>query len=172
MTAYRELEPKEFGAAFTEAIRHGIFMTTLGPDGPNTMYLNWGSIGYHWRRYCCTVYVRPSRYTAELLAKQPEFTLTLPNTPALREALRYCGRHSGRDGDKFAAAGLTPAAAALGDVPVIAGDNLVHFVCRALSVRATTPDELEPDIYDFFYAAEPENAHRAYLAEIRLAYSS
>ena len=46
-----------------------------------------------------------------------------------RAALRYCGSHSGRDGDKWAASGLTTAYTD-GGVPYVAQAELVLVVLR------------------------------------------
>ncbi|HBC89738.1 MAG TPA: hypothetical protein DCZ94_22595 [Lentisphaeria bacterium] len=50
--------------------------------------------------------VAPSRYTFDLLVKEREFVVNVPTAENL-EAVKTCGRISGRKGDKFAAAGLT-----------------------------------------------------------------
>jgi flavin reductase (DIM6/NTAB) family NADH-FMN oxidoreductase RutF len=51
--------------------------------------------------------VARARRSHELIRREREFVVNLA-TLELLEAVRVCGRLSGRDGDKFAAAGLTP----------------------------------------------------------------
>ena len=46
-----------------------------------------------------------SRYTHKLLRAEREFVVNVPD-PSLLDAVRVCGSLSGRDGDKFQAAGL------------------------------------------------------------------
>ncbi len=166
----RELEPKEFGGIFNEKIRHGVFLTTCAGDKVNSMWLNWAMIGYIWRRYCCAIYVRPSRFTAELLAKNPEFTISIPLTDEYREALRVCGKQSGRDGDKLSQAGLSVRQPVKGNVPVIEGKDLVHLECRILQSRKGCVKNLNSEITDFFYGDDKENAHQMHIAEILTAY--
>lgn len=81
--------------------------------GYNTMTASWGHLGAIWRgdnpggRPTAAVYVRPQRYTRAFMDREAYFTLSvLPE--AYRKALGYLGTHSGRDGDKVKAAGLTP----------------------------------------------------------------
>ena len=50
--------------------------------------------------------VQPVRNSHPVIAGSGEFVINLLETPMLG-ALDYCGTHSGRDVDKFAACGLT-----------------------------------------------------------------
>ena len=49
----------------------------------------------------------PSRYTFELLKETDNYSINIP-TRELLEAIKICGSKSGRDVNKFDAAGLTP----------------------------------------------------------------
>lgn len=78
----------------------------------NSCTVGWGSLGNLWgptgrSRPTVTVYVHPARYTCEFLERGDTFTVSF-YPPEYRRALGYIGSHSGRDGDKAAAAGLTP----------------------------------------------------------------
>ena len=83
-------------------------------DGCNAMTIAWGQLGALWelkshsnRLPTAVVYVRPTRYTKVFMDAQPYFTLcSLPKQ--YKRVFGYMGSHSGRDGDKIAAAGLTP----------------------------------------------------------------
>ncbi len=120
-----------------------------GPDRPNPMTVSWGGLGTLWQRPVATVYVRPTRHTWGLLAAHPEFTLNvLP--PARRPALELCGRSSGRDLDKWAAAGLRPEPAATVAVPRVAGAAL-SLECRVLATLDFDPTRfLEPSIEQLY----------------------
>ena len=78
----------------------------------NSCTVSWGSLGNIWGHagHSCpivTVYVHPARYTSEFLRDSDIFTVSF-YPESCRKALSYIGSHSGRDGDKIAAAGLTP----------------------------------------------------------------
>ena len=62
----------------------------------NAMTISWGSLGTLWNRPVCTVYVRPQRYTFNLLEKQEGFAVCIMGEE-YHEQLQYCGSKSGRD---------------------------------------------------------------------------
>jgi flavin reductase (DIM6/NTAB) family NADH-FMN oxidoreductase RutF len=71
----------------------------------NAMTASWGSIGTLWNRPIATIYVRPSRYTHELLGKDDHFTLSFFSQQH-RPVLNYLGSISGRDRDKIKECGI------------------------------------------------------------------
>ncbi|WBY63832.1 MAG: Flavin-Reduct domain-containing protein [Thermocaproicibacter melissae] len=91
---------------FTMINDEWMLLTAGNEQKCNTMTVSWGSLGILWNKPVATVYVRPTRYTLEFLEREDTFSLcVLPKD--YRAALNYCGTHSGRDGDKIKAAGLT-----------------------------------------------------------------
>lgn len=71
----------------------------------NTMTASWGGVGVLWNKPVATIYLRPTRYTKEIIDKTDTFSLSvLPQK--YKAALDFCGSHSGRDGDKFSKAKL------------------------------------------------------------------
>ena len=78
--------------------------------GYNTMTASWGHLGSIWGHGgglpTSVVYIRPQRYTKEFVDREDMYTLCF--FPGYKKELGYLGSHSGRDGDKVAAAGLTP----------------------------------------------------------------
>src|SRR6056297_354780 len=67
----------------------------------NTLTASWGGMGVLWNRNVCFAFIRPSRYTYEFIEEHEDFTLSF-FAEKYREALRYCGSHSGREVDKAA----------------------------------------------------------------------
>ena len=72
--------------------------------------------------------VRPSRYSHGLIQEAGEFVINLPSADQTRW-LDHCGIVSGRDEDKWAACGFTPAPATEVQVPLIA-ECPVNIECR------------------------------------------
>jgi len=72
--------------------------------------------------------VRPSRYSHELIKEAGEFVINLPDARQVRW-VDHCGMVSGRDEDKWAACGFTPAPATEVQVPIIA-ECPVNIECR------------------------------------------
>jgi flavin reductase (DIM6/NTAB) family NADH-FMN oxidoreductase RutF len=100
---YSTLELNPFTSLGTDA-----FLITAGkPEAWNTMTAAWGSFGYMWNRPIFTIVVRDSRYTYGFMEKADGFTCSF-FPPEWKDALTFCGTHSGRDTDKAAATGLSP----------------------------------------------------------------
>jgi len=131
----------------------------------NCMTVAWGSLGTMWNRPFAQVVVRPTRYTYEFMESHDTFTLcAFPE--ALRPALQLLGTRSGRDGDKIAAASLTPVAAARVAAPVFAEAELA-LECRKLYWQDLEPAHwCDPSIEDQY---PQRDYHRVYFGEILAA---
>lgn len=73
------------------------------------------------------VAIHPARLTHEYVSKSEFFAVNIP-TAELLSAVHRCGMESGRTGDKFIAAGLTPVDALVLDLP-LAGECVAHIEC-------------------------------------------
>lgn len=76
--------------------------------------------------------VRPERYSYPMIKETGEFVVNL-TTEALLQATDYCGVRSGRDEDKFQAAGLTKGEAEKVNAPIIL-ESPVNIECRVTEV--------------------------------------
>jgi flavin reductase (DIM6/NTAB) family NADH-FMN oxidoreductase RutF len=65
-----------------------------------------------------SISVRPERYSHEIIRTTREFVVNVPSAGQAR-AVDWCGVVSGRDGDKFSGAGLTPAPALKVSPPIV-----------------------------------------------------
>lgn len=119
----------------------------------NACTIGWGSMGNIWSRAgsigpIITVYVHPSRYTCEFLKANRSFTVSFfPHE--YRGALGYMGTHSGREGDKVKAAGLTPAP--IGDGVTYQQANLT-FLCKKLYQHEFVKEDLAAEIGSYYEA--------------------
>ena len=139
-------------------------VTAGDPAHYNTCTVAWGSLGTIWGhagggRQIVTVYVNPARYTWEFLRESDTFTVSF-FPEKYRKALGYLGSHSGRDGDKVAAAGLTPKALG-GGVTFEEAD--LTFVCRKLYEAPFERERLAPEINEYYTGWEP---HWMFVGEI------
>jgi flavin reductase (DIM6/NTAB) family NADH-FMN oxidoreductase RutF len=96
----------------------------------NAMTISWGSLGIMWGKPIVQVAVRPSRHTHAFLDRFDSFTVTA-FSEEYRRALNVLGNQSGRDGDKIAAARLTPIASTQIAAPAFAEAELV-LECRKM----------------------------------------
>ncbi len=84
-----------------------MLITAKNPEtgAVNTMTASWGGMGILWNKPVAFIFIRPQRYTLEFVHASEELTLSF-FSEEYRDALRLCGRKSGRDCDKIAEAGL------------------------------------------------------------------
>jgi flavin reductase (DIM6/NTAB) family NADH-FMN oxidoreductase RutF len=147
--------------------RHGgVLCTVADAQGEtNLLTLGWGQIGpsYHGHPVL-TIAVTPLRYSWRFLEQGDDFTIAVPDD-SLREAVALCGRISGRDGDKFAAAGLTPVPGAEVHAPSVRECPL-NIECR-IYARVHPPHMLlTPE-----HRQRPlEHQHTIYFSEVLGAY--
>ncbi len=143
-------------------------LLVAGTERPNPMTVSWGGFGTIWNRPAVTVYVRPTRHTFGLLEAGHAFTLNV--LPASRRnALELCGTRSGRDLDKWKAAGLVPEASS--EVPVvrIAGSDL-SLECRLMATMQVDPARFRDPSIEGNYPQR--DYHTAFLGEVLAVWAS
>lgn len=163
MKGYREIAPQEMGGNVIEMIGRQWMLVTAGNEGNiNTMTASWGGIGFIWGRPAATVYIRPQRYTKELVDANERMSLSFMGEK-YRSALAYCGSHSGRAENKISNAGLQTCFTPAG-TPFI-GDAAVVIECRKMYRDKLGPAEfIEKGLIDEWY---PENDfHYIYICAI------
>ena len=177
-----ELKDKDFKVF--DLFKNRWALATAGTLGSfNSCTIGWGSLGTVWATRgksgdSVTVYLHPSRYTCEFFRENDYFTVSF-FPEECRKALAYMGAHSGRDGDKPSACGLTPKAIAAeaadgpapGAVPFEGGpapegmkaesvtyeEAELTFLCRKVCQQPLGRDALSKDIRDYY-----ENAPKAF----------
>lgn len=97
-------------------------------DGANVMPACWCTFASH-EPPMLAVSVGRERYTHGLLEDAAGFVVAFPSADQ-REAVLYCGEHSGAAVDKFAATDLEPEPAAQVEAPLVA-DTVACYECRA-----------------------------------------
>ncbi len=148
------------------------FLVTAGdPDSHNTMTASWGYAGVMWNKNSFITAIRPQRYTKEFLDKSAYFTASF--FPAdMREALAFCGSHSGRDHDKEKQTGLTPVSIDTGDgstTTAYAQAELI-IVCKKTYVQLMKSEcFISPEVDKANYAAG--DYHTQYIGEIVAVYT-
>ena len=103
----RKIDFTDYADTIAKALPRGILLTTKEGDKINSMAIGWGTLGINWGLPVFVAYVRDSRFTKGLLDRTGEFTVNVPVGEFDKNIIAVCGRQSGRDTDKLAAAGLT-----------------------------------------------------------------
>lgn len=132
----------------------------------SAMTASWGCMGVLWNKPVAIAFIRPQRHTYTLTETHDRLSLAFFDE-SYREALRYFGTKSGRDGDKFAATGLTRACHPTLGTPYPAQARLVLF-CRKLYVDdLKKANFLDPAMLAHY---EANDFHRFYVCEIEEAW--
>jgi len=166
----KEIEPKDLTIQPFAAFGSDWMALAAGTEqnGYNAMTIAWGHFGSIWERgshrNCLPTaicYVRPSRYTKEFLDREPYFTLSCFEK-GRKKTLGYLGSHSGRDGDKIKAAGLTPV---FFDGTVYFAEAETVYICRKL-YHAPLMEEgfVDKGLISFNYPQK--DFHEMYIGEI------
>lgn len=105
---------------------------TYDPNGkPNVMTASWGGICCS-EPPCVAVSLRKATYSYRNIVARKAFTLSIPSEAHLKQ-VDYFGLVSGKDVDKFAQAGLTPAKSTLVNAPYVQEFPLI-LECRLAHV--------------------------------------
>lgn len=145
-----------------------LLVSAVNGGKANAMTASWGGFGVLWARPVAFIFIRPTRYTKEFVDAQPHMTLSVFDR-SMKPMMNYFGTVSGRDEDKIAKSGLTPAER----------DGYTYFEEARLSIFAkklyaqpleekyftSTPDAARPKEDPRIYYPE-RDYHTMYVAEI------
>lgn len=146
---------------FTKIGKEWALITAGTRQNANCMTVSWGGVGVLWGKNVVYIFVRDSRYTKEFIDANEFFSVTFLSED-YRDALNYCGSHSGREGNKLEKAGLT--LAARHSIPYIDEGNFVLLCEKMAATRITEDSFLVPEIKEKWY--KDGDMHTMYVAEI------
>ena len=146
---------------FTKIGKEWALVTAGSKSKCNTMTVSWGGVGVLWGKNVIYIFIRDSRYTKEFIDNGDFFSISFLDN-AYRDALNYCGAHSGRDVDKFEEAGLTPAFRH--SIPYPDEANFVILCKKMAAVPITEDSFVDPSISKKWYA--DGDMHTMYVGEI------
>jgi flavin reductase (DIM6/NTAB) family NADH-FMN oxidoreductase RutF len=127
---FKTTDPGSLHENFFHLINDDWMLVTAGSLNVfNTMTASWGTTGILWNKPVAVCFIRPQRYTFDFVEKNDHFTLSFLGGE-YKEALNFCGTHSGRNMDKMKYTGLKPIETPSGSV-TFEQANLV-LECRKL----------------------------------------
>ena len=118
-----------------------------------------------WTGTICTnppmlyVSIRPERASYRLIRESGEFVVNL-TTRRLQRACDWCGVRSGRDYDKWAECGLTPAPAAKLELAPVVAESPVNIECKVTEVKELGSHNMflaSAKAVQIGHAVDPEN---------------
>lgn len=160
-TRFKLISPDEIQDNVFKLIGSDWMLVTAGTmESYNTMTASWGGLGVLWGDNVSFCFIRPQRHTYNFMEKYENFTLSFFNEK-YREALDFCGSHSGRDVDKAEATGLVP----------IEEDGTIYFnearlviVCKKVYYQDIEPTNfLVPNIEKNYLK---KDYHRMYIGKV------
>ena len=161
----------DYAGLICKAMNPGVLLTAKVGDKVNPMTIGWGSIGVEWGTPFFTAYVRPCRYTHEMIEATGEFTVNIP-MGNVKNILGFCGTKSGRDTDKIADLGLTLEEPVC--ISVLGIKELpLTLECKVIYRQDQDSSLLHPDVVERYYKPGTRNEgdyHTMYFGEITAAY--
>jgi len=160
---FRSVDPKSLTDNAFSLVGDECFLLTAGnQERWNTMTAGWGGLGVLWRKNVVFTYVRPQRFTYEFMNDADLFTCSFFD-PSLKRVLDYCGSHSGREGNKANACGITPMFSERGGISF--KEARLVFECRTLYRQDLAPELfLDTKLREQIYPQK--DYHRLYVGEI------
>lgn len=162
MATFRTILPQEIFDNPFQLIGSDWGLVTAGTqDGFNTMTVSWGGAGIMWNKPVAFTFIRPQRYTFAFLEQNEVFTICFFEEQ-YRPALSLCGTKSGRNVDKVAETGLTPAFTEDG-VPYFEEARLV-LVCKKMYAQFLNEESVLDGAVRRHY--DGDEYHKMYISEI------
>ncbi len=160
-----QIEPNELKQSVIDIIgKDWMLVSAASASGVNSMTASWGTIGFFFNKPVAVIGIRPERYTYEFVESATHFTLTILRE-GLRDALMVMGRNSGRDCDKVAMSGLTPATTPDGN-PTFEEAKIV-LVCRKIYAQTMGEEGfIDKSLVDQWYDEAHGGYHKLYMGAI------
>ena len=135
-------------------------LTTGNKYKYNTMTVSWGGFGTLWHKPVVTVYIRPNRYTYELLQDNDIFTLSFYEDDCKKD-LGLLGSKSGRDEDKISQTKLN---VEFLDNGITFKEANLTIICKKIYNQDLDINNIDDEIKNKFYSNEP--VHRMFIGEV------
>lgn len=163
--AFKQILDSDFNSVFETVGKNWFLLAAGNAADHNMMTCSWGGLGVLWEKDVSFVFVRPSRHTFGYVENELKYTINLFDEE-YRQALSFCGSHSGRDCDKAQEAGLTPVDL---DGTVAFEEAKTVLVCEKVYFDDIMPEQfLEYNIRKNYPHGD---YHRMYIGEIKAVYT-
>ena len=162
MEGFTRIEPTAIpGNIIRMLAQDWMLITASHEGGTNMMTASWGGLGCLYNRPVAFCFISPARHTYRLMEKTGTYTLTF-YAESHREALQYCGTHSGRDENKIAKSGLTPVTTPVGNKAFKEAWLIIE--CRKMLSQSLSPDALKDEALQNEWLGKA--MHKMYVGEI------
>ena len=162
---FEEIDVLNLSLPVFRLINNNWMLITAGDvENHNTMTASWGGFGILWHSPMATIFVRPQRYTKKFLDKEEFFTLSFFEEK-YKDALSFCGTHSGADVNKDKQTNLHPYKI---ENSVAYEEASLIFLCKKTFSNAIKKEHiLDESISKNFY--KDQDYHQIYMGRIEKA---
>lgn len=162
LQGYSSIRPEQIPGNIIKMLTEDWMLITAGEGAKaNPMTANWGGLGYLFNKPVAFCFIHPTRHTYTLMEQSDTYTLTF-YTEASREALRYCGTHSGRTENKAQKAGLTPLVTPQGSTAFRQAWMIIE--CRKLMSQPLNQEDIDHPTLQKEW--DGKSLHKMYIGEI------
>ncbi|MDD2648439.1 MAG: flavin reductase family protein [Eubacteriales bacterium] len=163
----RPAEFSELASVILSRESHGgIFVSSGDMEKPSVLTIGWGGLTYFWSRPVFLLPVRLSRYSHDVIENCGFFTVSVP-LHDMSEALKYTGKVSGRDENKFESGIITAGKARMVPCPIVA-ECEAHLECRVLLKSAMDEALMDASVLSTHY--RDHDMHDLYFGEVLSMY--
>lgn len=140
LAGYKQITPDKIPGNIYKMLSENWMLITAGDNSDfNMMTASWGGLGHMYNKPVAFCFINPTRHTIKYMEKSDTYTLSF-YTETYREALNYCGSHSGKDTDKVAGSGLTPVATPMGSMAFSEAWMIIE--CKKMAAQQFTADAI------------------------------
>ena len=162
--SFKEINIRDINQSAVKLINDDWALVTAAADGAvNSMTVSWGGMGEIWGKDVVYIFIRPQRYTYELLEKTDVFSMSFFGGEYKKE-LTYFGRNSGRDGNKYEATGFSTV---MLDGTECVEQAKINLVLKKLAFQDIDPKGFLDESIEGNYNGD---YHRVYIGEIVKTY--
>lgn len=162
LEGYKQISPDKIPGNIYKMLSEDWMLITAGKDDHyNTMTASWGGLGHLYNKPVAFCFINPTRYTYQFMENNDTYTLSF-YTETYRDALKYCGTHSGKNEDKIKGAGLTSITTPSGSKAFSEAWMIIE--CRKLVSQQFTPEAIRDAASKDQWGTK--DLHKMYIGEI------
>lgn len=140
LNGYKRINPDKIPGNIYKMLSENWMLVTAGNEQQfNMMTASWGGLGHLYNKPVAFCFINPTRHTFQLLENNDTYTLSF-YTETYRDALNYCGSHSGKNEDKVKGSGLTPITTPSGSKAFSEAWMIIE--CKKMVAQQFTPEAI------------------------------
>lgn len=161
LSGYKQISPDKIPGNIYKMLSEDWMLVTAGSkDQFNMMTASWGGLGNLYNKPVAFCFINPTRHTYQLLENNDTYTLSF-YTETYRDALNYCGSHSGKNEDKVKGSGLTQITTPSGSQAFSEAWMIIE--CKKMVAQQFTPEAIySPEAKDKW----GKDLHKMFIGEI------